>query len=208
MGGLTNSRGEAVTCTPVTGSDAYIYAGNFDGFETNPLLSSSTNYRVRFEITAASLNNANASFTVLLFANKDAYDNNLQRIFEKSTAAYDATFWDVSVDNTTVGATAGNFILQKLTNTNIQAAFSPSVNLNYGTNNGWYYRFSINFYRFHFGATCTVSNIVAEMTNSSTATPGTGVNNTVNPTWTSCTQTNIEFGWDIVTMSNIWAGQT
>lgn len=115
---------------------------------------------MRFEITVSSLNNANATINVLLFANKDAYDNNLQRIFEKSTAAYDSSFWDVSVGNVTTGATAGNFILQKLSNTNIQAAFSPSVNLDYGTGGGWYFRFSINFYRFQFGSSCTVSSLV------------------------------------------------
>lgn len=45
VGGLTNSKGQAVTCT--VSSDAYIYAGNFDGFEKNPLLTT-TGYRVRF----------------------------------------------------------------------------------------------------------------------------------------------------------------
>ena len=59
-------------------------------------------------------------------------------------------------------------------------AFKPLANNFAFSTNSYTHRFDVNFFNFGYGAGCTVSNIVMEI--STSKTPGSGTNNTVNPT--------------------------
>ena len=202
VGGLTNSNGQAVACTKV--SDSYFYASNFNGFESNPLVSSTTAQRVRVELTASTINNNTITLTVELFANMDAYTQDYDRIFQKSCASYTPNYYDIVQNGNINGqANSGDFILQKLTNSYIQGAFMPGWLLSWG-GSSYYYRFQFNYRRFNFGSTCSVSNVILEF--SSSSTPGSGVNNTVNPTGTTCNSSTILIYFDNMVFSTIWAG--
>jgi hypothetical protein len=119
VGGLKNTLGQAVGCSVL--SDSYFYASNFNSFETNPLLSSATNYRLRLEFVVSTLSNTTCTAYIEMFANMDAYTNNYERIFQKSAVAYDPFFFNgpTGTNVESLNSILGNFILQKLTNTYI-----------------------------------------------------------------------------------------
>jgi hypothetical protein len=66
----------------------------------------------------------------------------------------------------------------------MRVAFSPSTSLNFGTSTGYTHAFGITFNGFNFGPSCSISNVVYEY--STGTTPGSGVNNTVAVSSTSC----------------------
>lgn len=140
-----------------------------------------------------------------MFANMDAFSLNYDRILQRSCAAYSPTFYDVGQGNYPNSRSPfGTFLLQKLTNSYVQVAFSPSGNLDFG-GTAAYYRFQLNYRRFNFGATCTISNVIAEFSTTS-STPGSGVNNTLNPGTLSCTDDNLVVQFDNKVFGSVWAG--
>lgn len=204
VGGLKNSLNQAVACT--VSSDSYIYASNFNGFESNPLVTNTTAQRVRIELTVSTVNNNGIIVAVELYANQDAYTLGYDRIFQRTSATYTPYYYSVQHNNINAySANNGNFILQKLTNTYIQAAFVPGWGLNWNGGN-YDYRIQFGFRRFNFGASCTISNAIFEF--SSSSTPGSGVNNTINPDSVSCNDSQIVFYWTNRVFTTIWASTT
>jgi hypothetical protein len=86
----------------------------------------------------------------------------------------------------------------------MQVAFAPYNNPNYGTSTAFQHYFRITFNGFNYGAGCSISNVIFEM--STSTTPGTGYNNTSPITGTSCTSTYIQLYFNGLGFPSYWGG--
>jgi hypothetical protein len=139
-----------------------------------------------------------------MFANIDCYINNYEKIFQKSAAGNDPFFFDGPTGKNIelLNFILGNFILQKLTNTYTQKALVSHINLGF---DGSINNFQFIYERFNFGMSCSVTNIILELSTFSTS--GNDVNNRINLA-TTCNGTSITI--IIITFSSevfsiIWA---
>lgn len=102
------------------------------------------------------------------------------------------------------GQSYGYFSLDALSDTTLRVTFKPYQNPDFSTSTSWNHYFRLQFHGFGFGS-CTLSSVKAELT--STPTPGTGVNNTVDATGFSCSNNYIGFQFSSgQTFSNIFGG--
>lgn len=75
--------------------------------------------------------------------------------------------------------------------------------MGFGGGNTYHY-FQIKFKGFNYGSSCTISNIVAEI--STSRTPGTGNNNTATPTNLQCYGDRLLVYFENIVWANIWGG--
>jgi hypothetical protein len=193
LGGISSSSiNQRAYCN--VGSNTKVYIVNVGGFIADPLLSITTNYRVKIQLVSSGLsnvpNNNNFNFYAQLYANYDAYINGYQPILNNynsiATASSSLCYYinPSTCYNSQTTATMGVFQVQSLSDTFMRVAFSPSSSFNFGATTTYYHDFSITFNGFNFGPTCAISNVVYEF--SSSSTPGSGVNNTVPIQNTAC----------------------
>ena len=83
LGGVI-STSTVLKATCNVGDNYNIYITNVGGFITDPLLASTTNYRIKVKFTSTSLSdtaNYGMNFYLTLYSNIDAYTNGYQGIF-------------------------------------------------------------------------------------------------------------------------------
>jgi hypothetical protein len=88
------------------------------------------------------LTSTSRSITISLFANYDAYINNFQAIVTKTASQIDNCYYpDVSTSTCYInhGNGGGTFLLQKVSDTFIQAAYQPRSTINFGSGNTYHY---------------------------------------------------------------------
>lgn len=193
------------------GSNSLLYIVNVGGFMADPLLASNTAYRVKISFVSTGLtntpNNNDFHFYTVLYANYDAYANGYQPIFNAYNWLISTTSLCYYSDpsNCIISQSSGQigtFQVQAITDTFMRVAFSPNVYLNFGTNTGYSQYFLISLNGFDYGPSCTINNVVYEF--SSTATPGSGTNNTLPPTSTTCNNNYIQIVLSGTTFGNYW----
>lgn len=206
LGGvISTSDTEKAYCTY---SGNTIIIRNVAGFETDPLLDTSTNNRVKFMFKGESLGDYTSStryITTYLWANYDAYSNNYQAIFyEDATLINNCYYANFSTCYYSHNNQYATFEFQELSDTSMRVAFKPASTQSYG-GNLYAHSFDIEFNSFGFGS-CNLSSIVLEISTSNT--PGTGVNNTVSPDTHGCYDGKVLIVFSARdTFSEIWGGQ-
>lgn len=193
LGGISStSINQRAFC--VVYSSTNIYIVNVGGFVANPLLSVTTNYRIKVRLVSdglvQTLNSNSFNFYFRLFANYDACINGFHPIIYQVNDVYTANnnlcFYNVPgscIQSQSTGP-SGVFQVQSLSDTYMRVAFSPSSTLNFGTSTGYTHAFGITFNSFNFGPSCSISNVAYEY--STGTTPGSGTMNTVPVSSTSC----------------------
>lgn len=170
LGGVSStSLNQRAYCNVLNNLKFYIV--NVGGFITDPLRSVTTYNRIKIRIVSSGLsttsNNNNFNFAVRLYANYDSYNQGYQPIFYQSSSSItgSSTLCYYSNPSSCIisqsSAKIGTFQVQSLSDTFMRVAFSPSGNLNFGTNAGYSHHFAISFNSFNFGPACSISNVVA-----------------------------------------------
>ena len=181
LGGIiSTSLTDQATCYKRNNTGMYIR--NVAGFTTTPNLATSTHNIIKVSFissTSSTSNNPSIAFGIKLHANYDAYINDYQPIMYDAnglTSVTSSCYWRDTSNCVVLDSNSqkGTFLLQKVTDTFMQVAFKPHSNLGFSTT-GYYHNFIITFNSFTYGSSCTVSDLVFEM--SSSSTPGTGYNN-------------------------------
>lgn len=80
-----------------------------------------------------------------------------------------------------------------MSDTSIRVAFKPYQYLNFQGYTVYSQYFRLQFHGFDFGTGCTISSVVAEI--STSTTPGTGTNNTLDFTTKTCNKNYIDLYW-------------
>jgi len=210
LGGLSStSMNQVLTC--VVRNTSNIYITNIGSFLTDPLLGPTTNYRVKYSFVAnGAVNAANVfmKYYIVLYSNLDACLNGYQGIFNVVDAnglwasCYFADpnlncYWGQS-------PSLGTFLLQKVTDTYMQVVFAPATNLVFGGTTSYVHTFLIMLNPFNYGTTCTISNVIFEM--STATTPGSGFNNTSPITSVACNSGYLSFTFSGLAFSSYWGG--
>lgn len=195
-------------------SNTNIYIVNVGGLVTDPLLSITTNYRIKVRLLSAGLtattNANNFNFFFQLYANYDAYSNNYHPVAYEYNGVFTGTnnlcFTNVpgSCIISQSQAPSGTFQVQALSDTFMRVAFSPAGNLNFGASTSWVHAFGITYNGFNFGPSCSISNVVFEF--SSSNTPGSGTNNSVPISSTFCNYNYIELRLSSRAFADYWGG--
>lgn len=198
LGGIkSTSLTQKATCN--VGSNSQFYITNIAGFDLTPDLASSTNNRVKIAFLGGTVSNTGNyafDFHAQLFSNIDAYTNVYQPIFYQynsltGSGTLSSCFWETT-SSCILGdsnAEIGNFFVQKITDTYMQVAVSPSGNPNFGTS-AYDHNFIFTFNGFTFGTSCSVSALTFEF--SSSSIPGSGFNNTFAASSAVCAADYIE----------------
>ena len=200
LGGIVStSITKQAYCEHVPATDTRVLIRNVGGFVEDPLLAVGTNKRVKFMYKGTSLTNLNTisrTIFVELYANYDAYINNYQPIVAGTATQIDNCY-DADSSATCyinhAGANVGSFELQKLSDTYMQVSYKPGSNRAFGSTLNVHY-FDIAFSGFSFDSSCVISDVKVEI--STTNTPGTGSNNTVDLHTKTCTGKRIAFVWN------------
>jgi hypothetical protein len=212
LGGVSStSLNQRAYCN--VGSSNNLYIVNIGGFVADPLLASSTGYRIKLKfvssVTSATSDNNNFYFYVALYANYDAYSHSYQAIINEynnlisvSSPCYYPNP-NVCYINQASGE-LGSFQVQALTDTFMRVAYSTGPFLDFTTQTGYGHHFMISLNGFDFGPSCTVSNVVYEF--SASSTPGSGTNNTAPLTTASCTASYLYLVFNGLTFANYWGG--
>ena len=214
LGGVVStSNALPVGCTVKT--NTLIYITNIAGFMSDPNLATSTYYRLKIKFLAASVTATNTytiNFNMALYANLDAFNNNYQPIFNAgntllSGTAQSSCYWSTTSTCTLGQSTAetGTFILQKLTDTYIQAVFAPSSNIVFGNSTVYTHNFLITFNGFDYGSPCSVTGLVFEL--SSQTVPGNGLNNTFPADSAACGANYVEIVLNSRVFREYWGAQ-
>lgn len=195
-------------------SNTNIYIVNVGGFIADPLLAVTSNYRVKVRLLSSGLattsNSNNFNFFFRVYANYDAYINNYHPIAYEYNAVFTGTnnlcFTNVPSSCIISQSTApsGTFQVQALSDTFMRVAFSPSGVLNFGSNTNYVHAFGITYNGFNFGPSCSISNVAFEF--SSTSNPGSGTNNSVAISSTSCNYNYIELRFSGKAFADYWGG--
>lgn len=192
-------------------STTEIYITNIGGFFANPLLATTTNYRVKilFVGEAISVTTPSFNFELNLYANIDGYTSRYQSTINHYNALTSVTpgCYYSSPGTCTYGqssAALGTFQVLSLSDTFMSVAFSPNSAFNFGTSTDYTLEFIITFNGFNFGPTCTINSVVFEF--STSMTPGTGTNNTFPIDSSVCSQTNIDLYFRYRAFANYWGG--
>lgn len=190
LGGVVStSMATRAVCT-TTASNTVLIIRNFKGFETNPLLPTSKNIRVKILFKGTGLSGLDSStsrtVTVRLYANYDAFINNYQAIVRGAANLNNNCYYPAIQSSTCYyshSSGGGNFFLQRVTDTFVQVSFNPTSTIGFGSG-GTYHYFEVEFGGFDFGSSCTITDLKVEITY--TNTPGQGINNTATPTVNGC----------------------
>ena len=200
LGGIVStSITKQAYCEYVPATDTRVLIRNVGGFVKDPLLAVDTNKRVKFMYKGTSLTNLNSiarTIFVELYANHDAYINNYQPIVAGTANQIDNCYYADSTATCYINhgtASVGPFELQKLSDTYMQVSFKTWTNLGFSINLYNHY-FDIAFSGFSFDTNCVISNVKVEISTSNT--PGTGVNNTVDLHTKNCRATGMTFIWN------------
>lgn len=213
LGGIiSTSINNVATCSvSTTSTTTEIYIRNVAGFIANPLLATSTNYRVKILFVGDDLATSTSAFNfdLNLYSNIDAYTTRYQSIINNYNALTGSTpgCYYSSPSTCTYGQSTpnlGTMQVLSLSDTFMSIAFSPQSSIGFGTNPAFIHDFVITFNGFNFGSTCTINSVVFEY--STSMTPGTGTNNTLNLNTSTCGQTKIELIFQDRNFSDYWGG--
>lgn len=214
LGGIISTSINTVATCNVTSSGnstTQIYITNIGGFMANPLLATTTNYRVKIMFVGDAISTSiNAfNFDLNLYPNIDGYTSQYQSTINHYNALTGATpgCYYSSPGTCTYGqgsAALGTFQVLSLTDTFMSVAFSPNTNLDFSTSTSYIHEFLITFNGFNFGPTCTINSVVFEF--STSMTPGSGTNNTFPIDSSTCSQTNIDLVFRYRAFADFWGG--
>lgn len=76
----------------------------------------------------------------------------------------------------------------------MRVSFKQTGNPDFGTDARYGYYFDITYRGFNFGSTCTISNVILEI--SLSTTPGLGTNNTINADYVTCDINRFRIYWN------------
>jgi hypothetical protein len=133
-----------------------------------------------------------------LYANFDALSNNFQPVFSLSSTLLNNCQYPNNYCYYSYGAgggSGGTFTFDSLSDTSIRVSFKPVSYLDFQGYTVYNHYFRLQFHGFGFGAGCSISNVVAEITNSATPAPGSGWNNTLDFDTQSCNDNWIDIFW-------------
>lgn len=197
---------QILSCVVV--SSTQIYIKNIASMLTDPSLGTTTNYRVKYSFIGTGLSNTNnygINFYTTLYSNLDAFTNGYQGIMNSYNSLNTYCYYSNPV-TCTLGQSSsfGVFQLRAVTDTYMQVVFVPTSVPQYGGDANYQHHFLISFNGFNYGPSCTISNVVAEM--SSSITPGTGTNNSVPVSSAGCAINYIYLIWQGSSFPTIWGG--
>lgn len=213
LGGIISSSINKVATCSVSSSatTTEVYITNIGGFFANPLLATTTNYRVKILFVGDLISTSFSAFNfnLNLYSNSDGYTSGYQSIINhyNSLSAVTPACYYSSPGTCTYGqgsSALGTMQVLSLSDTFMSVAFSPQSSTNFAASTNFIHDFVITFNGFNFGPTCTINSVIFEY--STSMTPGQGTNNTFPINSAVCGQNTIELIFQGRAFADYWGG--